>query len=336
MPSAGSNGSGPPVAAAAHRRAGPAARIDARRRADRHRLAQAGDAAAGQRACGPCARSSSRRSSRTSSRTSAVTTTWSTCCRPWSRRCCSTTPPCGGCRARIRAERENCCDDLAVASAATRSHTPGRLPISKSSAEPAGSLVMAANGASLVHRISRLLGAPSHTERTPAWLAGGLALVLLSGIAAGAVGTETFRAPGRAGPRTSRTPGTIPAMSSLPAAGAGPGFAKEAAVQPRDEELAVRSNDVEPVVRASDDVRQPVRDEHSPVVVPARPASPGTEPVLAARGIHSSPVTGAANPQPAVRNVPVVAAATFAFPAVAASGQTHVRSAGRTTAKDWT
>ena len=225
--------------------------------------------------------------------------------------------------ARIRTERENCCDDLAVALCGDPVAYARALADLEELRGTGGRLAMAANGASLVHRISRLLGAPSHTERTPAWLAGGLALVLLSGIAAGAVGTESFRVPGRAGIRTSRTPVTTSAMSSLPAAEAGPGFAKEAAVQPRDEELAVRSNDVEPVVRASDDVRQPVSDEHSPAVVPARPANPGTEPVLAARGIHSSPVTGPANPQPAVRNVPVVAAATFAFPAAAASGQTH-------------
>ena len=164
-----------------------------------------------------------------------------------------------------RAERENCCDDLAVALCGDRVAYARALADLEELRGTGGRLVLAANGASLVHRIRRLLGAPAHTEKTPAWLAGGLALVLLSGIAAGAVGTETFRG--------AATVSAVP--PPLVGAGAAPGFAKEAAVQTRAEELAVTT-----------DVPAP-RDERSPVVAPAvRRVS--TAPVLAA-GVPSPP-----------------------------------------------
>jgi beta-lactamase regulating signal transducer with metallopeptidase domain len=213
---------------------------------------------------------------------------------------------------RIRAERENCCDDLAVALCGDRVAYARALADLEELRGTGGRLVLAANGASLVQRIRRLLGAPTHTENTPAWLAGGLALVLLSGIALGAVGTETFRgaAAVRAVPAPVEPAPRVPAP--LVPAGAGPSFAREAAVQSRAEVLAV-----------TEAAPPPSRDD-SPVVVPSGPAAVKTEPVLAARGFaFAFTETAAVGPQPAVRNFPVVAAGSGAPPAVAEAHQSH-------------
>ncbi len=89
---------------------------------------------------------------------------------------------------RIRIERENCCDDLAVslcgdpvayaAALADLESLRGSGPV------PAGRIAMAATGGSLVQRVRRLLGAPSsHSGRGPAWLAATVALLLVGGIA---------------------------------------------------------------------------------------------------------------------------------------------------------
>ena len=162
-----------PVAPPAHRPRGPAARIDERRRADRHRLAEAGRAAAGERAGRPRRRTSSKRSSRTSSRTSAGTTTSSTCCRRSSRRCCSITRRSGGCRAGFAPSARTAATISPSACAAIRSRTRRRSPSSKSCVRQPGDLVLAATGGSLLQRVRRLLGAPSHAGRAPGWLAAG-------------------------------------------------------------------------------------------------------------------------------------------------------------------
>ena len=46
-------------------------------------------------------------------------------------------------------------------------------------------LAMAATGGSLLHRVRRLLGAPSHAGRGPGWLAATARLFLIAGIAIG-------------------------------------------------------------------------------------------------------------------------------------------------------
>jgi beta-lactamase regulating signal transducer with metallopeptidase domain len=202
---------------------------------------------------------------------------------------------------RIRAERENCCDDLAVALCGDRVAYARALADLEELRGSGGRLVLAANGASLVQRIRRLLGAPTHTEKTPGWLAGGLALVLLSGIGAGAVGTETFRG---AAARS--------AVPPLVGAGAAPGFAKEAAVQTRAEELAVTAD-----VPAS-------RDERAPVVAPRGADVVSTAPVLAARrSVVATEETTAAGGSPSASNVQVVAASGSVSFSFAAAAQSH-------------
>ncbi len=90
---------------------------------------------------------------------------------------------------RIRAEREHCCDDLAVSLCGDPVAYANALADLESLRTTDHRFAMAATGGSLLHRIRRLIGAPpSHAGRGPAWLAGSVALVLLCGIAVGADG----------------------------------------------------------------------------------------------------------------------------------------------------
>jgi beta-lactamase regulating signal transducer with metallopeptidase domain len=96
---------------------------------------------------------------------------------------------------RIRAERENCCDDLAVTLCGDPFTYAQALADLEGLRRPARRFVMAADGASLVQRVRRLLGAPSHAGRAPGWLAGSALVVVLLGIAVGTAGTNAFQAP---------------------------------------------------------------------------------------------------------------------------------------------
>ena len=93
---------------------------------------------------------------------------------------------------RIRIERENCCDDLAVSlcgDPVAYATALADLESLRSGPAPDHHIAMAATGGSLLMRVRRLLGAPaSHTGRGPAWLAGSVALLLIGGIAVGADG----------------------------------------------------------------------------------------------------------------------------------------------------
>ena len=77
---------------------------------------------------------------------------------------------------RIRVERENCCDDLAVSFAAIRTPMRRRSPSSKSCAATRR-LALAATGGSLLQRVRRAARRP---DRTPAARPGWLAAVPLS------------------------------------------------------------------------------------------------------------------------------------------------------------
>jgi beta-lactamase regulating signal transducer with metallopeptidase domain len=92
---------------------------------------------------------------------------------------------------RIRIERENCCDDLAVSlcgdPVAYATALADLEALRSSGPVPDHHIAMAATGGSLLDRVRRLLGAPSsHSGRGPAWLAGTVALLLIGGIAGGA------------------------------------------------------------------------------------------------------------------------------------------------------
>jgi beta-lactamase regulating signal transducer with metallopeptidase domain len=94
---------------------------------------------------------------------------------------------------RIRAERENCCDDLAVSLSGDPYTYARALADLEERRGARGQLVMAASGGSLVHRVRRLLGAPTHAGRAPGWLAGSASVLVMFGIVAGAVGTDAFQ-----------------------------------------------------------------------------------------------------------------------------------------------
>ena len=93
---------------------------------------------------------------------------------------------------RIRVERENCCDDLAVSLCGDPYTYAKALADLEELRADSSRLVLAATGGSLIHRVRRLIGAPSHAGRGPGWLAGSTAVVLIAGIAAGAVGTNAL------------------------------------------------------------------------------------------------------------------------------------------------
>src|SRR5262245_19131032 len=98
---------------------------------------------------------------------------------------------------RIRVERENCCDDLAVSlcgDPVAYASALADLEALRSGPAPDHHIAMAATGGSLLQRVRRLLGAPSsHTGRGPAWLAGSVALLLVGSIALGADGLREHR-----------------------------------------------------------------------------------------------------------------------------------------------
>ena len=98
---------------------------------------------------------------------------------------------------RIRAERENCCDDLAVSLCGDPYAYAKALADLEELRGTSGRLVLAATGGSLLQRVRRLVGAPSHAGRGPGWAAGIAALLLMTGVAAGAIGNELFLHDGR-------------------------------------------------------------------------------------------------------------------------------------------
>jgi beta-lactamase regulating signal transducer with metallopeptidase domain len=115
---------------------------------------------------------------------------------------------------RIRIERENCCDDLAV-SLCGDAVVYARALADLEGLRGGGGLALAASGASLVHRVRRLLvGAPTHAGRGPGWLAAAAAVLVIAGIAgiaAGAVGSAAVTV------RQSSAPPSTPASPPEPA-----------------------------------------------------------------------------------------------------------------------
>ena len=112
---------------------------------------------------------------------------------------------------RIRAERENCCDDLAVSLCGDPYTYARALADLEELRTPGRHFVMAASGGSLVQRVRRLLGAPSHAGRAPGWLAGSAAVLVLLGLAAGTA-TDAFQ--------NASTPAGAPVVAPSPSSDA--------------------------------------------------------------------------------------------------------------------
>ena len=91
---------------------------------------------------------------------------------------------------RIRIEREHCCDDLAVSLCGDPVSYARALAELEELRSRGGQFVLAANGGSLLDRVRRLLGAPTHAGRGPGWLAASVSVLVISAIAAGALGTD--------------------------------------------------------------------------------------------------------------------------------------------------
>jgi beta-lactamase regulating signal transducer with metallopeptidase domain len=82
---------------------------------------------------------------------------------------------------RMRIERENCCDDLAVAAGGDAVSYARALEHLETLRAPVPAVAMAATGGSLFERISRLVTpAPAHVARSSRWLAGLTALGILA------------------------------------------------------------------------------------------------------------------------------------------------------------
>jgi type II secretory pathway component GspD/PulD (secretin)/beta-lactamase regulating signal transducer with metallopeptidase domain len=83
---------------------------------------------------------------------------------------------------RIRIERENCCDDLAVRLCGDSVRYARALTCLEEIRHSQAELAVAATGGSLIERISRLLGRPATDDRRLAWLPGLIVLLLIAGI----------------------------------------------------------------------------------------------------------------------------------------------------------
>jgi type II secretory pathway component GspD/PulD (secretin)/beta-lactamase regulating signal transducer with metallopeptidase domain len=83
---------------------------------------------------------------------------------------------------RIRVERENCCDDVAVQVCGSPVQYARALACMEEIRHHGTELALAATGGSLLARIARLLGRPAVTHRRFAWLPGLVALLLVVGL----------------------------------------------------------------------------------------------------------------------------------------------------------
>jgi len=83
---------------------------------------------------------------------------------------------------RIRIERENCCDDLAVRVCDNSLQYARALASMEEIRHSRSELAMAASGGSLMARIARLLGRPVVDDRRFTWLPGLIALLLVVGL----------------------------------------------------------------------------------------------------------------------------------------------------------
>jgi beta-lactamase regulating signal transducer with metallopeptidase domain len=201
---------------------------------------------------------------------------------------------------RIRIERENCCDDLAVnlcGDALTYARALADLEELRGPGQRGSNgtnFVLAADGASLLQRVRRLLGAPTHAGRAPGWLAGSAAVLLITGIAAGAIGNAALTsAQAPAVPAVPVAPSTVivpPAKAAVPVAPAHPTTAVP---------IAAGEIRVTPAIAASPGTRE----------VPAVPIVPAVAAVPAAAAMpefSAVPVPKAVPAPPSAPAVPVV------------------------------
>ncbi len=168
---------------------------------------------------------------------------------------------------RIRAERENCCDDLAVSLCGDPVAYAAALAELEGLRSTSGDLVLAATGGSLLQRVRRLLGVPTHAGRAPGWLAAGLALLVVISMSAGAVARDALIGDWQV---------AAPAAPVVPAAPAQPASTRPVvAVDP----LAPPAPSAPPAAIAAVPPSQPMP---SVVALPSEPALVATTPMVPA------------------------------------------------------
>jgi beta-lactamase regulating signal transducer with metallopeptidase domain len=113
---------------------------------------------------------------------------------------------------RIRAERENCCDDLAIAACGDRVTYARALTALEELRSGYPQFAMAATGGPLLSRVRRMLGKDDPRRRSlPVWMA--LATVLIAGLAV----TTGIRLHAQNYPTPPPAPQAPPAIQSIPA-----------------------------------------------------------------------------------------------------------------------
>lgn len=201
---------------------------------------------------------------------------------------------------RIRIEREHCCDDLAVSLCGDPVAYAAALAELEGLRSTSGTLVLAATGGSLVQRVRRLLGVPTHAGRAPGWLAAGAALLVLISMSAGAVARDALAGDQQA-------PFAIPAVPAPEPASPRPVVASPAAV-PAAPIAATPAVPLAPPAVAVPALAPPALIAATPLEAVAA-AIAGDMPSIAAPAIvASSPAVSAAS-------APAIAAPVVASPA---------------------
>ena len=202
---------------------------------------------------------------------------------------------------RIRVERENCCDDLAVSLCGDPVAYAAALAELEGLRTSSGQLALAASGGSLLQRVKRLLGAPSHAGRAPGWLAAGVALLVVAALSVSAVGTD---ARGAGQLEVSEVePDQVHASTPAPPPAPAPPAPVRAATPPGAPSAAVAST----------------AEVHAAAVAPQAVVAPtADQDVATARAVEAvlAPVASAAS-APEV-TAAAIAATTAAVPAIAA------------------
>jgi beta-lactamase regulating signal transducer with metallopeptidase domain len=211
---------------------------------------------------------------------------------------------------RIRVERENCCDDLAVSLCGDPVAYAAALAELEGLRTSSGQLALAASGGSLLQRVKRVLGAPSHAGGAPGWLAAGVALLVVAALSVSAVNTDARGAgqieisevePDQVQASTPAAP-----VPSTPVVAGTPALASSAVVAST---LPVHASPAVPQVVAAPRGDSDVATTHRVEAVPA-PAAP------AATTFEAVASAMATTPLPAIAVVP---AASSASPVVAST-----------------
>ena len=235
---------------------------------------------------------------------------------------------------RIRVERENCCDDLAVSlcgdPVAYATALADLEALRSSGPTPERHIAMAATGGSLRLRVRRLLGAPSsHSGRGPAWLAAVAALSLIGCVAYSAEDRQAKRDVRviRAAEINHRELRELSRVVRFHVR-EGQNWVRQAGREVRTARAAIRHATV-----ALRQTIRPILRRDTPVSRTRTAVATQQAPVVAAPAVQAAPVVAEAplSSAPAILEpgVPLVAAAPAAPVAIAASTIPIVAGAGQ-------